>query len=195
MYTCNNCGGPSGVHPPNSNGVHPSLSIPFFSASIEFLSKSHTSTLSAFMESNSKSKKCGLFSISYNTRNHTDNSQYITETYRKQRNPYTNTDTVTKRHKYYTGSASIQQNRWPLQMTKEERVSKTNSDRYVGADPSLLDRYWRGSPKKAKISSIFIKILNCFSINVIYRLFQKSSRSIFLLFFKINCGSFLFSKI
>ena len=84
---------PSGVHPPNSNGLHPSLSIPFFSASIEFLSKSHTSTLSAFMESNSKSKKCGLFSISYNTRNHTDNSQYITETYRKQRNPYTNTDT------------------------------------------------------------------------------------------------------
>ena len=63
---------------------------------------------------------------------------------------------------------------------------QTNSNRYVGADPSLLDRYWSGSPKKANISSIFIKILNCFSINVIYGLFQKSSHSIFLLFFKIN---------
>ena len=72
---------------------------------------------------------------------------------------------------------------------------QTNSDRYIVADPSLLDRYWSRSPKKAKIWSIFIKILNCFSINVIYRLFQKSSHSIFLLFFKINCGSSLFSKI
>jgi len=153
MYTCNNCGGlpiitveapalsgsfykllhiwarycklnPSGVHPPNSNGVHPSLSIPFFSASIESLSKSHTSSLRGFMESNSISKKCGLFSISCNTHTHTHNSQYRTETHRKQRNRYTNTDTVTKRHKYYTGSTSIIQNRWTLQMTKEERVSE-----------------------------------------------------------------------
>ena len=128
MYTCNNCGGR-----PVITLEAPAASIlPTATASILHylfhsfqlllnLFQNHTHLASVLLWNKFKIKEMWPL---YNTLTHTDNSQYRTETHRKQRNPYTNTDTVTKRHKHYTGSASIQQNRWTLQMTKEERVSK-----------------------------------------------------------------------
>jgi len=140
MYTCNNCGGR-----PVITLEAPAASIlPTATASILHYLFHSFQLLLNFFQNHTHLASVLLWNQIQNQRNvaslqHTYAYRQLTvqnrdaqktekpihkHRYRKQRNPYTNTDTVTKRHKHYTGSASIQQNRWTLQMTKEERVSK-----------------------------------------------------------------------
>ena len=110
------------------------------------------------MESNSKSKKCGLFTTHVRIQTTHSTEQRRTE------NRETHTQTQIQKtekpiheHRYsYKKTQTLHRQRFHSTKQMDSANDKggaceqTNSDRYVGADPSLLDRYWSGSPKKSQ---------------------------------------------
>ena len=164
MYTCNNCGGR-----PVITLEAPAASIlPTATASILHYLFHSFQLLLNFFQNHTHLASVLLWNQIQNQRNVA--SLQHTYAYRQltvQNRDAQKTEKPIHKHSYKkTQTLHRQRFHSTKQMDsandKRGACEQTNSDRYVGADPSLLDRYWRGSPKKAKISSIFIKILNCF---------------------------------